>query len=129
MIQTVRSYRLTRWVDTEIKKEDKKHPEVPLQGKKHRLSGQGVMVRYALLRHKADSEIRDLIEYCVAKNYLAREVDDGAHLFIDNEAGRDFLEGWKYFPWWGLVRELWSRDSKVILAIIGIVGGFFLGRL
>ena len=122
MIQTIRSYQLVRWVDTEIKKEDKAHPEIARQGKKHRLpSNNYVMRRYAKLRHKPESEIGYLIEHCVSKHYLACEEDDGAQLYIDHDTGRDLLEGWKYFPY-GLFREIAKKDGKFLAIAFSSLG-------
>jgi hypothetical protein len=117
MIQTIRSYRLVKWVDKNIRIEDKAHPEVARRGHKHRLpSNNLVMPKYAELRHKSESEIGYLIEYCVSKHYLACEEDDGAQLYVDNDKGRDLIEG----GWYGLVREIWKRDGS-LLKLIGVI--------
>lgn len=118
-------YKITRWVDEEIKGHNKANPDVIKLNQLFVVSADGVRDTYIKENKtkKDTDEVMYLIDSCIAEQFLNETMhNNNKWLSINPGNGRRFLRGKAYWPS-GFFKEV-AKDNFVLLSIVsGFLGG------
>lgn len=122
-------YKLTKWIDKQIKKEEIEQPSVMDDGDVWMLRESIIRKRYVSRTKKTVPFIRDLLISCENDRYLLSTTIDGeAHLFVNPTKGMRFLQTFLKLPS-GYIRTVILDNMGFWPILIFFLGGLTLGHL